>query len=127
MLGDVAVIGMELADGALPQPLVQPIDELGQAVARSGFLAHREPRLPVRQRLGHQHVDGGRLEAELGVELAAQAIEAQGDKAGDMLGVPGRRGEAKIYRNNIPIHPEQQEPQDPGAGGIARKIHDEGV
>ena len=125
----MALVGMELANGAGAQPLLQTVDEPGEAIGRGARLVHAEPLLPLGQGLGGKHVHGRSLEAEIGIEALAEAVEAQRDQAGDMLGVPARRGEPEVERLHLAImleaclrhDSEQQQPQDARADGIARK------
>ena len=82
--------------------------------ASGGALASSivRPRLAFRQGLGDQHVDGRGLEAEVGIEVVGEAIEAQRDQAGDMRRIAARRGEAEVERScDLSVHPEQQQPQ----------------
>ncbi len=67
-------------------------------------------------------MDGGRLETELGIEHAAQAIETQRDQAGDVAGVAAGRGEADVDRAGLAIDAEEQKTQGPCAGGILCQI-----
>ena len=60
--------------------------------------AEAEPVLALGQALGNQHMHGRGLEAEVRLELAPQAMEAQADQLGDVPGVPARRGEPQVER-----------------------------
>src|SRR5581483_6063345 len=115
-LGDMALPGMQAPNGSLAQALLQPIDQPRQLLRRGALVMSRIPcrrnaeaLLVLGQALDGQYVHGRRLEAELGGELAAQAIETQADQLGDMLRVPARRREPQIERQRLPVDLEQQE------------------
>ena len=109
--GDVTLVGAEAVHGAGAQTLLQAVDELGQGLGRRTCRVHRQRRLPFRQGLRRQHMDGGGLETELGIEHAAQTIEAQRDQAGDVAGVTTGRGEADVDRASLAIDAEEQKAQ----------------
>ena len=73
----MALVGMELANGAGAQPLLQAVDEPGEAIGGGARLVHAEPLLPLGKRLGGKHVHGRGLEAEIRFEAVAEAVEAQ--------------------------------------------------
>ena len=74
------------------------------------------------KRLGDQHVHGRRLEAEVRLQRAPQAIEPEADQLGDVLRVPARRGEPDVQRLHLPVHLEQHEAQDACAHAIALEV-----
>jgi len=78
---------MQLAHGAPAQALLQAVDQPGEFLGRGGCLGvvsktrlrvgavrDDQPVLALGQVLGHQHVQGGGLEAEVRLQLAAQAM-----------------------------------------------------
>ena len=129
-LGNMALVRMQPANGAGAQPLLQAVDELGEAFRRGPLLVRAEPLLPFGKRLGGKHVHSRGLETEIRFEVIAETVEAQGDEAGDMLGVPARRGEPEVERLHAAImleaclrhDPEQQQAQNARTDGVARQL-----
>jgi hypothetical protein len=123
----VALVRVELAHGSATQALLQAVDELGQGLGGGCGLVQGQANLPVRQRLGHEHVEGRGLEAEVGIEAIGCTIEAQGDETRDVPGIAAGRGQADLHRLNPAVHSEQQETQGTRAHGIPRKVGGEAV
>ena len=135
----MALVRVELAHGAAAQALLQAVDELGQGLGQ-GFwmgcgLVHGQAGLQVRQRLGHEHVEGRGLEPEVGIETVGHAIETQGDQAGDVPGIAAGRGKANLNRLHLAVmleaclrhDPEQQEAQHARAHAIVCEVGSEAV
>ena len=64
----MALVGMQLANGAGAQPLLQAVDEPGEALGGGALLVHAEPLLALGKGLGGKHVHGRGLEAEIRFE-----------------------------------------------------------
>ena len=98
-------------------------------------LVHGQADLQVRQRLGHQHVEGRSLEPEVGIEAVGRTIETQGEEARDVRGIAAGRGKADLHRLHAAVileaclrhDPEQHEAQHARAHGIAREVVNEAV
>ena len=87
-----------------------------------------KPVLALGQALGNQHVHGRGLEAEVGLELAPQAMETQADQLGDMPGVPARRRQPQVQRHHLcHRHSKQQQPQQAGTDGSALQVAGESL
>jgi hypothetical protein len=130
----VALVRVELAYGAGAEALLQAVNELGQGLGRvmpeacfqHGRRVHGEPGLPVVQRLGDGHVEGGGLEAEPDIiEGIGHAIEAQPDEARDVANVAAGSGEADLDRLHAAVQMEQHEAYHARSGGGAFEIGNE--
>ncbi len=117
-------MGMQAAHGLGAEPLLQAVDQLGKGFRPGGILGHAELDLSLVERLGDQHVQGGGLETEIGIQIeaAGEAIQPQGDQTDDMLRIAARRGKAEFERQRLAVHPEQQQAQYPRTDGIASQI-----
>ena len=112
----------ELPNSASAKTLLKPVNQAGKLLRRVILRGDGKIGLLLGHVFGGQDMYGRCLEAEIRLEHGLEAIETQADELRDMLRVAARCSKSQIQRYRLPVHFEQQQPEDAYADCITSKI-----